>query len=51
MTKGYQGIAFRKEFIEVIKKHVENKPQYNTVTSFIRYATIKQLNEENSVKR
>ena len=51
MTKGYQGVALRKEFIEAIKKHIKDKPQYSTVTSFIRYATIKQMNEENLSKR
>ena len=41
----------RKDLIEKVKEHLVKHSQYGTVSNFIRYATIKQMNEDNIVKR
>ena len=43
MREKYQSISLNKEFIELIKEYIKNKPQFTSVTSFIRYSIIRQM--------
>ena len=46
----YQGFAFDKPLIDEIKKHIEGKYQYRTVTDFVRQAVLERLEKERVIK-
>ena len=41
----YQSISLNKSFVNLIKKHIEEKPQYRSIAEFVRTSVINQINK------
>ena len=42
----YQSVSLPVEFIDKIKEHIEDKPQYRSIADFVKLSTINQMNYE-----
>jgi len=41
----YQSVSLAVPFIEKIKKHIQDKPEYRSIADFVREATREKMNE------
>ena len=46
----FQGVSLEKKLLMEIEKHIKNSKKYSTVTAFIRYSVVKQLEREKMFK-
>jgi len=44
---GWQGVALKKDFIQMVQQHLKGNPRYHSMADFIRQATLEKIDKDN----